>query len=280
MPTVRTTELLTKRLVKVAFVGKGGSGKSTIAGTFARLLARRGESVLALDSDPLPGLSYALGIGTDDTPIPDDVVVEGPEDGPRFVLAPNLDSATIIERYATRCPDNVHHFQFGNTSGDFSAIQRAQFAWKQTVAGADTDTWNLVGDLPGGTKQAMFGWGKYADCVLLVVEPTVKSLHSTRRLLRLADAEWAPTTLGIVANKVRTEADVALISARFDRPVMAAVPLSPSVIDGDRNGQAPLDADPDGAFVAAVDGLVDQVRALYDVEVKEPTDGVEAKVRT
>lgn len=279
MPTVTRGQLVTERLVKVAFVGKGGSGKSTIAGTFARLLTRRGGSVLALDSDPLPGLSYALGIGVDDTPIPDDVVVEGPDDGPRFVLAPNLDPATIIERYAVRCPDDVRYLQFGNTTGNVSTIQRAQFAWKATVSGVDTDTWHLVGDLPGGTKQAMFGWGNYADCVLLVVEPTVKSLHSARRLLRLADAEWAPATLALVANKVRTEADVLLISARFDRPVMAAIPLSPSIIEGDRRAQAPLDADPDGAFVAAVDGLVDQVTALYRADVKEPGNGVEVKER-
>ncbi|MDP8932341.1 MAG: AAA family ATPase, partial [Actinomycetota bacterium] len=42
--------------MRVAFVGKGGSGKSALAGTLARALARRGESVLVLDSDPMPGL--------------------------------------------------------------------------------------------------------------------------------------------------------------------------------------------------------------------------------
>ncbi len=44
-------------------VGKGGAGKSVIAGTIARLAARDGARVLALDSDPLPGLSLSLGSG-------------------------------------------------------------------------------------------------------------------------------------------------------------------------------------------------------------------------
>ena len=44
--------------MRVAFVGKGGSGKSTIAGTIARLLARDGDNVLALDVDTLPGLAF------------------------------------------------------------------------------------------------------------------------------------------------------------------------------------------------------------------------------
>ena len=51
-----------QRAVRVAFVGKGGAGKSAIAGTFARALARRGEPVLAVDSDPMPGLAYYLAL--------------------------------------------------------------------------------------------------------------------------------------------------------------------------------------------------------------------------
>jgi len=249
--------------VKVAFVGKGGSGKSTIAGTFARVLARRGEAVLALDSDPLPGLPYALGLPVDDRPIPDDAVVAGPDGGPRWVLAPGLDPATIIERYAVLGPDDVRYLQFGNTSGHISTIQRAQFAWSETVKGVDTDRWNLVGDLPGGTRQAMSGWGSYADCAILVTEPTSKSLHSARRLLRLSDADWGPTTVLIVANKVRHADDVERISSRLERPVTTVVPMSAEVMAGDRLGVAPLDVDPDGSFVESVRGLVDHVAGLY-----------------
>jgi len=254
--------------VKVAFVGKGGSGKSTIAGTFARLLARTGEPVLALDSDPLPGLPYALGIEVDDTPIPDDAVVEGPEDGARWVLAPGLDPELVIERYAPIGPDGVRYLQFGNTSGHISTIQKAQFAWSETVAGVDTDRWHLVGDLPGGTRQAMFGWAKYADHVLLVVEPTAKSLHSARRLLRLSEAVFAPETFSVVANKVQDDEDVDRIAARLNRPVEIAIPLSPETLAGDRQGQAPLDADPEGTFVGAVESLVGSLLDMYALDPK------------
>ncbi len=252
----------------MAFMGKGGSGKSTIAGTFARLLARRGEPVLALDSDPLPGLPYGLGVEVDDRPIPDDAVVEGPEGGPRWVLAPGIGPADVIERYAVECPDGVRYLQFGNTSGEIWAVQRAQFAWSETVHGLDRSTWSLVGDLPGGTRQAMFGWAKYADCALLVVEPTAKSLHTARRLLHLDRAEWGPTTIGVVANKVRDEADVVRIEDRLDRAVMVRVPWSSAVVEGDRHAGAPLDVDPDGSFVAEVDGLVDRLVPAYDRDVE------------
>ena len=49
--------------MKVAVVGKGGSGKTTLAATLSRLFARHGFPVLAIDSDPNPNLGVALGIG-------------------------------------------------------------------------------------------------------------------------------------------------------------------------------------------------------------------------
>ena len=48
--------------MKLAVAGKGGSGKTSISGTMARLLARRGHSVLAIDGDSNPNLGLTLGI--------------------------------------------------------------------------------------------------------------------------------------------------------------------------------------------------------------------------
>ena len=48
--------------MRVAVAGKGGSGKTSISGTMARVLARRGHSVLAIDGDSNPNLGLTLGI--------------------------------------------------------------------------------------------------------------------------------------------------------------------------------------------------------------------------
>ncbi len=48
--------------MKLAIAGKGGSGKTSISGTLARLLARSGHNVLAIDGDSNPNLALTLGI--------------------------------------------------------------------------------------------------------------------------------------------------------------------------------------------------------------------------
>jgi CO dehydrogenase maturation factor len=51
--------------VKIAITGKGGSGKTTIAATLCRVLARQGYDVLAVDGDPNPNLAVALGLSSE-----------------------------------------------------------------------------------------------------------------------------------------------------------------------------------------------------------------------
>ena len=48
--------------MKLAIAGKGGSGKTSISGTMARVLARDGHRVLAIDGDSNPNLALTLGI--------------------------------------------------------------------------------------------------------------------------------------------------------------------------------------------------------------------------
>lgn len=48
--------------MKIAFLGKGGSGKSTMATAFVRELRKRNLKVLAIDADYNMDLSYNLGV--------------------------------------------------------------------------------------------------------------------------------------------------------------------------------------------------------------------------
>ena len=52
---------------KIAVAGKGGSGKTTIAGLLARVVAEGGHDVLTVDADENPNLGVSLGLGVEGT---------------------------------------------------------------------------------------------------------------------------------------------------------------------------------------------------------------------
>lgn len=248
--------------MRTVFVGKGGSGKSAIVGTLARVLAERGDDVLVLDSDPMPGLALSLGMELTDAGIPDEAVEEGPEDGPRFQL--RRSPLETIERFALTGPDGVRLVQLGKLRGHSSALMRSQFAFRQIIewlTEPDRDLpWRLIGDLPGGTRQPYYGWGGYAHTVLVVVEPSAKSVLSARRLARLGQDEDAPEVLAVV-NKVRPDDDVARLGERVGLEVAGAVPWDETFADAERLGRAPIDHDPDSPAVVAIRRLADHLVA-------------------
>jgi CO dehydrogenase maturation factor len=84
--------------MKIAVAGKGGSGKTTIAGTLARVLSRRGlKDLLAIDADSNPNLALVLGMPRDATaPFI-----------PREILARITDSSGKTKSVLVRSPDEI-----------------------------------------------------------------------------------------------------------------------------------------------------------------------------
>jgi CO dehydrogenase maturation factor len=92
--------------VKLAVAGKGGSGKTSISGTLARLLGRQGRRVLAIDGDSNPNLALTLGIPlerVDDLPtLPRDLLRRS-EEGTQ--LTKTLEE--VCESHSLTGPDGV-----------------------------------------------------------------------------------------------------------------------------------------------------------------------------
>ena len=242
--------------VRVAFVGKGGAGKSSIAGTFARLLAATGQPVLALDSDPMPGLAFSVGIANVDAGIPDEAVEDYDDDGRRrYRLRAGLSATDVVQQYAVHGPDGVRFLQLGKARGARWNNARQHAAFQRVVDELPVNGWNIVGDLPAGTRQAFQGWGRYAQTLLVVVEPTASSILSGRRLARLAQMSNPPQVL-LVASQVRGPADAQDVAARTGLPLLGAIPFDPLLGEAARSGRAPLDHDPDAPAVRAVASLV------------------------
>jgi len=97
--------------MKIAIAGKGGAGKTTLAATLARLLARHGTSVLAIDGDPNPNLGVALGVPALDLEtlhaLPRSILEErvAPDGAKQLTLTQPL--ATITSEHGVAAPDGV-----------------------------------------------------------------------------------------------------------------------------------------------------------------------------
>ena len=243
--------------MRVAFVGKGGVGKSSLAGTFSRLLkVYGGDDVLALDSDPMPGMAYSLGVAVTDAGLPDEAVEQVEVDGHlQWRLRAGLTGTDVVERYAVHAPDGVRFLQLGKARGARWDNTRQHHGFQRVLDDLPGDGWSIVGDLPGGTRQPFLTWGRYARTFLVVVEPTPASMLTGRRLARLATAADAPDVV-VVANKVREPGDAELVAAGTGLPLLGAVPFDPSLGEADRQGRAVLDMDPDGVTAHAVRSLV------------------------
>jgi len=99
-------------MMRIAVSGKGGAGKTTTAATLARVFARRGYCVNALDDDPNPNLAVALGLTTDQIDqlkrVPrDDILAEHVDAEGHASLHLTRPFEDVLREYGVRGPDNV-----------------------------------------------------------------------------------------------------------------------------------------------------------------------------
>jgi CO dehydrogenase maturation factor len=248
--------------MRLAVVGKGGAGKSLLAGTLARVLARRGHRVLALDSDPLPGLTFSLGAEAFEGPPLEAAVQRGADMRWRFV--PGVGPVRAVQRYATHAPDGVRLLQAGKTGpGGRAPMMGAINAFWMIIhslssAPAFRD-WVVLGDLPAGPQQAAYDWAPYAQRFVLVVEPTWQSMLAARRIKRIVTMGRPGVAVSLVVNKATGKADAERVGTFLESSVLASVPLDEGVRAAELQGVALLDIAPDGPAVRAIEELTDRL---------------------
>ena len=252
--------------MRIAVVGKGGSGKSVLSGTMARLIARRGTPVLALDSDLLPGLSMSLGSGPDPVEPPLMAATEKQETG-RWGWRGGMGAALAAQRFAIDAPDGVRLLLRGKQGPDgFRAIIGASQTFWELVHGLvdapEFRDWTLIGDLPAGQYQVADDWAPYASVYLVVVQPTMQSALTGRRILRVARARAPEATHLVVANRVRDEDDVRHVEKLVGEPAFASLPFDAEVAAAERLGLAPLDHAPQSESIAAIERLIGALASL------------------
>ena len=94
-------------MTRIAVAGKGGSGKTTVAGVLARLMAEGGQEVLTVDADENPNLGISLGLGVEATygliGAREAMLPEGP------AIASSMEE--VVDRFATEAGEHLRIVQ-------------------------------------------------------------------------------------------------------------------------------------------------------------------------
>ncbi len=274
--------------MRLAFVGKGGSGKTTASSLFIRFLLSQGHPVLAIDADINQHLAEALHL-------PDDQVAGLPELGnalPRLkalLLGSNDRISGPAQMVKTTPPGAGSHLV---TLGADDAVLREFSLRSKTlhflrVGGfqdedlgtrcfhAKTGAVELIlnhlvdgprdwviTDMTAGADAFASGLFTRFDVTVLVVEPTRKSLSVYDQYKRYAqDYDVAIRVLG---NKVQDEEDRAFLQDVCGADLIGALSQSPWIRQSER-GHAPAFADlePDNRAV---------LKALQDTAARHRRD--------
>lgn len=239
--------------MRIAFLGKGGNGKSTVAGSVARLLGRTGGNVLALDVDTLPGLSISLGLpSAPDSTLPDDLAERRENEG--WVMKnPATRASHLVDLYAQQAADNVKLLQVGKLPAPIPQSRNTTF--RHILQTFDEPGWSVVVDLAAGVRQASFGWAFSSTLLAIVMEPTQAAAMTARRLRKLTETR-SDLRVGVILNKQQDAYETHAPDFSIGLPIWAKLPYSEEVAQAEREGVALLDLAPESAVIAALEEMI------------------------
>jgi CO dehydrogenase maturation factor len=231
--------------MKIAVTGKGGVGKTTLAGTLARLLARDGLDVLAIDADSDMNLASALGIEIPPAPLTDHTAFIDERAGGQagmFKLNPKVDD--VVQRFGITGPDGVRMLVMGTVEkgGSGCMCPASSFLRALLKHVVFRESSFVILDMEAGIEHLGRGTTRGIDLMIIVVEPGSRSIETASRIKDLA-GDIGIVRLAAVINKVR-DADIKEIESRLDSmgiPVLGSIPYDNSMITADLNNQSPVE---------------------------------------
>ncbi|MCI0389840.1 MAG: ATP-binding protein [Acidobacteria bacterium] len=236
--------------MKIAFVGKGGSGKTTISALFTRYVASIGFPVIAIDADINQHLSETLGLserqarslkpmGTEIDLIKEYVRGCNPRIASRDVMIKTTPPGAG-SRLITVTEQNPIYDYFALSFNGIRAMAAGPYAEDDlgikcyhSKTGAvelflnhliDREREYVVTDMTAGADSFASGLFTRFDVTFVVVEPTLKSLGVYQQYKHYASDYGV--TLNVVANKVESSEDISFIQRQVGADYLGAFGLS------------------------------------------------------
>jgi CO dehydrogenase maturation factor len=232
--------------MKLAITGKGGVGKTTLTALIAQAYADAGRQVLAVDADPSPCLAGALGfpdelraqlhpISEMDALIEERTGAKPGTSGGFFTINPRVDD--IPERFSV-LHRGVRMLEMGSVELGGSGCICPESAMLKTLFThllfRKDDI--LLLDMYAGVEHLGRATVDFVDAMLVVVEPTRRSLGTAAQIKKLAN-DIKLDRLYLVGNKVRNEDEAKFLEAETPGlPVLGFLPADMKVQEADRLG--------------------------------------------
>jgi len=232
--------------MKLAISGKGGVGKTTLAALLAQVYADAGRQVLAADGDPSPCLAGALGfpqelraqlhpISEMDELIEERTGAKPGTIGGFFTLNPRVDD--IPERFSV-VNRGVRLLEMGSVDMGGSGCICPEAAMLKTLFTHLLFRKDevLILDMYAGVEHLGRATVDFVDAMLIVVEPTRRSLGTANQIKQLAN-DIGLTRCWLVGNKVMNDDEKAFLENETPGlPVLGIMPADTHVQEADRLG--------------------------------------------
>jgi len=256
--------------MKIAISGKGGVGKTTLTALLAQSYADKGYSVLAVDADPSPCLAGAIGVPDElqaqlapiaemDELIEERTGAKPGTTGGFFTLNPRVDD--IPERFSVK-HRGIQLLEMGAVDLGGSGCICPESAMLKTLFTHLLFRKDevLLLDMYAGVEHLGRSTVDFVDAMIVVVEPTRRSLGTASQIKKLAE-DIKLTRLWLVGNKVQNQDEIDFLEANSPGiPVLGTLPAVDGVLEADRLGIAVYDHVPE--LRQAAERMADKIETI------------------